>query len=1027
VSFEGTVWDDFGVQAYGLAYTEAGGEVKFIELGQRIPANEKRTFKHLLRLEDLGAKPDQLITWFLWADDIGPDGQIRRSAGDMYFAEVRPFDAVFRQGQGGGEQQGGGQSQGGGNRQSQLAELQKQIINATWKLQRQQRQTPGERPLRREKTPARETPTSNIQHPEKLQAPSSKLHRDSGLIREANILSNRIIISENGILPQGEPQRFSVGTTDTKDSSPEGTAESTTLNTPVLFLARNFSRPFGTQALSQSVPNLERLGYSQSIPPGSRFFGQRAPGDSPEAPVVPAPAQVQVQAARDRLSKISGTNQPPSASQFVQDLGVVRDAVAQGIAQAQAARDRQPDVRNSALWDDLLREMEKSQAALEKAAQSPQSLSEALAAEQTAFQLLLKLQQREFEISRNRSRSQSGQSSRDRQMQRQLEQLDLTEPENRYENERLAQAPQSAERREQLQVMNRLSELARRQQDLNDRLKELQTALQEARTEQEREEIRRQLKRLQEEEQRMLADVDELQQRMNQPENQSRMSEQRQQLDQTRQEMQRASEAAQQGSPSQALASGTRAQRQLQQMRENMRKQNSSEFAEDLKQLRADARDAERKQQEIQKQMESSSGGNGGQKTLDDSQERQKSLEQLAQQAQRLTNLVNRATQLSEQTEEAEPLASRELYDTLRKFAQDDTGSVRRAQDELIEHGMVRSELFQRLSRMEKEGGAKSVELTSEMLRQGLLPQARQAGDRTGSAVRDLKRGIERAAEKVLGDDTEALRLAQQQLDQLTGQLEREIAQGQGGAPTNGPTQGNGEQARPSEGQQRSGAQQARQSATPQQAEGSNENQTPTPGESPRGQGTAQQANRGEGQQNQDQQNQEAQGGATASANNRRGNRGLRDTPTQRGGATGRERARAVPSELEQFMNSGRGGGDGNGNRRVITGEDYLPWSDRLREIEEMVDDAGLQNQLATARERARVMRQEYKRTLEKPEWTLVRSQVVKPLVEVRDRIAEELARRGSQENLVPIDRDPVPNRFSELVRRYYEELGKDK
>jgi hypothetical protein len=28
---------------------------------------------------------------------------------------------------------------------------------------------------------------------------------------------------------------------------------------------------------------------------------------------------------------------------------------------------------------------------------------------------------------------------------------------------------------------------------------------------------------------------------------------------------------------------------------------------------------------------------------------------------------------------------------------------------------------------------------------------------------------------------------------------------------------------------------------------------------------------------------------------------------------------------------------------------------------------------------------------------------------------------------LVPIDRDPVPTRYSDLVRRYYEELGKNK
>jgi hypothetical protein len=54
--------------------------------------------------------------------------------------------------------------------------------------------------------------------------------------------------------------------------------------------------------------------------------------------------------------------------------------------------------------------------------------------------------------------------------------------------------------------------------------------------------------------------------------------------------------------------------------------------------------------------------------------------------------------------------------------------------------------------------------------------------------------------------------------------------------------------------------------------------------------------------------------------------------------------------------------------------------------------------------------------------------QVLKPLVEVRSRIAEELARRDvNKDSLVPIDRDPVPNRFAESVRRYYEELGKDK
>src|SRR5439155_1729454 len=37
ISFEGTVFDDFGVKAYGLAYAAVGQETKFIELGREIP------------------------------------------------------------------------------------------------------------------------------------------------------------------------------------------------------------------------------------------------------------------------------------------------------------------------------------------------------------------------------------------------------------------------------------------------------------------------------------------------------------------------------------------------------------------------------------------------------------------------------------------------------------------------------------------------------------------------------------------------------------------------------------------------------------------------------------------------------------------------------------------------------------------------------------------------------------------------------------------------------------------------------
>ena len=134
--------------------------------------------------------------------------------------------------------------------------------------------------------------------------------------------------------------------------------------------------------------------------------------------------------------------------------------------------------------------------------------------------------------------------------------------------------------------------------------------------------------------------------------------------------------------------------------------------------------------------------------------------------------------------------------------------------------------------------------------------------------------------------------------------------------------------------------------------------------------------------------------------------------------------------QLQDFLNSGRrdGGGRGgpNENAGPLTGADFQNWSERLGNVEEMVENPELRSEIARIRDRARNMRTEVKKHATSPQWPLVQTQIISPLHEVRTRVAEELARRQSTEALVPIDRDPVPNKFSELVRRYYEKLGQD-
>jgi len=137
LELEGEAKAEFGLLKCGIGYSVAGQEPQFVTLGQAVPPNLKCQFTNQIGMENLGVTADQVVSYFAWADDHGPDGQVRRTFSDMFFAEVRPFDEIFRADESGGaENQSQGQGQGG-NQSTRLAELQKQIVIATWKLQQE--------------------------------------------------------------------------------------------------------------------------------------------------------------------------------------------------------------------------------------------------------------------------------------------------------------------------------------------------------------------------------------------------------------------------------------------------------------------------------------------------------------------------------------------------------------------------------------------------------------------------------------------------------------------------------------------------------------------------------------------------------------------------------------------------------------------------------------------------------------------------------------------------------------------------
>src|SRR5439155_8581427 len=123
------------------------------------------------------------------------------------------------------------------------------------------------------------------------------------------------------------------------------------------------------------------------------------------------------------------------------------------------------------------------------------------------------------------------------------------------------------------------------------------------------------------------ADVDELRQRMEKPENQSKLADTKKQLEKTRGDIQRANEALENNEASKALTAGTRAQRELQDMREDLRKKNSSQFSEEMRQMRNDARQLAKTQQDIGKKLDELTDTK--QKRLSDSDDQKALSEQL--------------------------------------------------------------------------------------------------------------------------------------------------------------------------------------------------------------------------------------------------------------------------------------------------------------------------------------------------------------------------------------------------------------
>lgn len=740
-------------------------------------------------------------------------------------------------------------------------------------------------------------------------------------------------------------------------------------------------------------------------------------------------------------------SRPKALEKTIEDATVVLESQQQAIEQLQEVKEEAAgDPESARIVDAVERDMHNAVDSLTAFTKEKRSsgLQDALFGEQSAFAGLMRLRAKEHQVSQSQSKGKGkGQNSASQQ---QLDQLELDNERNRYESEKQAQEQQTqnAEQKQQLQILNRLKELARRQQMVNERLKQLESELRAAQTEEQKQEIERELKRLREEQREMLRDVDELRETMDQQsaEQQQKNQETREQVEDARERVQQASEAMDEGKLSEAISEGTRAERQFDQLQEDFRNQTSNQFSEAMRDLRDQARGINERQNEIARELageseptEDGESADVRQKpSLRNDRDREGLQQKVAQQRDHLERVLDQAKHLVEEAEDSEPLMSRRLYDTIRE-----------TRDKKPEE---------------------ALEATEILVSRGLWNQGQQAEKIARKGIEDLAQGIEKAADAVLGSQAESLRRAQGEIEDLANQLSGEIAEATGQDPNADPPQNaDGQPAMPGEGQrpaedsqQRQGIQRAAAPVpnSPEPADGGSQ-----PSAQEGQQGTGQRSERkpdgssqGESSPNEDQESAEQPSGANGAGQPSKPQEG----ETQQGQGEGQQpgdgqqpgqgqQGKGEPQSGQQpgqgqqagqgqinsrsnsLMNGGREakGGVAANQGRPLTGDEFRDWSNRLREVEEILDDPELRNQVAQVRDRARAIRAEFRRHGTEPKWDLVKSQLLDEMTSLQKRIKQELSKMSSDRSMVPIDREPVPEEFDELVRRYYELLGQSR
>ena len=939
VAFRVDAWDDFGLRAAGISYSIGGGETKEIVLARDSKPDERLHLEHLVKLEDIGVKVDELVSWHVWAEDVGPDGKPRRTEGDMFFAEVRPFEEIYRPGdESAGEPPPGG---GQGEEATKLAELQKQIISATWNLKRAEDSAataaPSEKYLKDEPV-VKDSQAEALGMAQKL---AEKIEQPKSAALVANVMQ--------------EMQRALTQLTAAEKLTPPLSDALSAEQAAYNGLLKLAAHEFRVQRQQQGKGKGQQQGDKQ-----------RAQLD-----------QLEMKDEKKRYETQKEAEQPQNEQQKEQ-LAVLNRL--KELAQRQAdINERVKELQTAMEEAKTEKEREEARRQLKRLREEEQQL---LA---DADELKQKMEKQENQSRFAEERKQLEQTRNDAQQ--------AAESMQKGESSRALAEGKRAEQGFQ-KMRDELRKKASGQ--FKDEMRQMRADARELA--QKQQEIAEQLDAKPKAGERRTLDGSSPQEKLSQD-----FEKQQKGLTDLREQMQRVSDQAEAAEPLLAR-----------QLYDTLRENSQAGTDETLKKAGELAR---RGMQSQAKDFE--------QKARGEVEKVKSGVERAAESV-----LGDEAEALRQARTELDSLGrqlDREIANARPDLAENRDGAAREGKNsrQSGESGEMKDGNSQQAK---ADGDGKQNSNGPSAKSDSARGQEGKSGKEGGEAPGEKGRGQHEKSQGEKGDASQQAKEGSQSGKQ-PGEKSRGQSQAEQGKDGQEGKQGEGK-----EGQQGKGAE-GKEGAQEKDGEG----QTAKDGKG-KGQGEGKEGSQGQqggeqggkGASGSQRQSSAAQSGSERGENSAANN--SQRVAQQNGKAASRLAQLASSAAARNGANNGgaNGGGGLDGGpqfdqRAPLTGDGFVDWSDRLRNVEEMLDAPELRREVADIREAAKVMRSEFKREGAKPKWDIVKSQISKPLAELRSRLNDELARRESRESLVPIDRDPVPVKYSDRVRRYYEELGRSR